>query len=156
RSGGRPGAGPGPGAGGLFPEGGAACSLLNRPADGEKKLRECLEVARPIGERHPCLAVIHFQLALAQSMQKKDAEAEQNLRASLDIARSAVGLTHPHVVKVVDGLARVLVRRGKADEADRLFAEYAAAHRKRFGPTHPTTADALVHQADYLFDRGPP
>lgn len=47
--------------------------------------------------------------------------------------REAFGLEHPHTLRAVRNLARFLVRRGRLQEAEALFAECVAATRSYYG-----------------------
>jgi tetratricopeptide (TPR) repeat protein len=150
-----PDAGPIVQATGLFQEAVVASFLLKRPAEAERKLAECLSVARKaLGDRHIYLVPIYIQLAISNVQLKHWDDAEKNYRAAFDIIRSTGSPSHPQLGRFLEGYGSVLIKNGKLTEVDRLWEEFVRATQKRFGQKHRATADALTRYADYLFQRG--
>ncbi len=118
-----------------------AARLLEETRDG---------AARVLGDDHPYMALMHFQLALNYEKLADWKRAEDSYRASLDVARKAVGLEHPKSLFPVQKTAELLARRGKRAEGERLFVELLEARRKRFGDVDVFVAEGLDGYGAYL------
>jgi tetratricopeptide (TPR) repeat protein len=128
-----------------------------RNYDGaEKLLRQSLELVRKaLGPRHLYATVPLVQLAyVLEARGKKDdrREAGALFREALDIAQERVGLGHPKVLILAQGVARLAEKR---EEGDAIFEKVMAALRERFGEKSAFVADAQVEYADFLRVRDP-
>jgi tetratricopeptide (TPR) repeat protein/tRNA A-37 threonylcarbamoyl transferase component Bud32 len=110
--------------------------------------------ASELGDNHPYVGIISYQLADVLLADNRVAEAEKHYRDCVKIARTTVGMGHPKVVHLAAALGGLLNRKGGFDEAVALFDEVLKAHQERFGPDHPLTADVLVPYASLLGTRG--
>jgi tetratricopeptide (TPR) repeat protein len=106
--------------------------------------------ARVLGDEHPYMALMHYQLAINYEALRDWKRAEDSYRASLEVARKAVGLEHPKSLHPVQKMAELLARRGKRREGEKLFEELLEARRKRFGNVDVFVAEALDGYAAYL------
>jgi tetratricopeptide (TPR) repeat protein len=81
------------------------------------------------------------------------ASAEPSLRAALDARRRLLGSDDPEVAESLDGLAQLLVMRGKPAEADPLFREALAIRRSRARDEPDNLAASLNGLAESLQDQ---
>jgi serine/threonine-protein kinase len=82
-------------------------------------------------------------------------KAETEMRAVLDQRTSMLGATHPHRIRSMLRLARVLLRNGAYAEANRLAAEALPLSVKVQGPAHIDTLLLRILQADIDFEFRP-
>jgi tetratricopeptide (TPR) repeat protein len=122
-----------------------AARLLEEVRDGAAKV---------LGDDHPYMALMHYQLAVNYESLREFQRAEDSYRTSLEVGRKAVGLEHPKTLYPVQKLAELLARRGKRLEGEKLFEELLEARRKRFGNVDVFVAEALDGYASYLDRRG--
>jgi len=124
-------------------------------ADPVAQLKEALAIGdRLLGRDHAYNALVLHEIARMLERKKDDVGAESNYRECLRVVRVSIGLGHPKACTAVGNLARLLGRTGRAAEADALFDELLAAHRKRFGADTFLVADVLVEHAEAFRDRG--
>jgi tetratricopeptide (TPR) repeat protein len=117
-------------------------------------LRKCLALATTeLGDSHPYVGIICYQLADFLEAQNKTPEAETYYRECVRIARTSVGLGHPKVVHLAASLGRLMNQKGGFDEAVALFEEVLKAHQDRFGADHPLVGDVLIAYASLLGTR---
>jgi serine/threonine-protein kinase len=84
-------------------------------------------------------------------------KAESEMRAVLDLRTRSLGATHPHSIRSMLRLGRVLLRNGAYSDASRLVEEALPLSIKVLGPNHSDTLLLRVLQADidYEFHPGP-
>jgi tetratricopeptide (TPR) repeat protein/tRNA A-37 threonylcarbamoyl transferase component Bud32 len=123
-------------------------------ATAESLLHKCAALtAGELGDKHPYLAIVYYQLGTVLEEQNKYTDAEKHYRHSLKIGRASVGLGHPKALLLAAAMGRVLTRKGAFAEAADLYEETVKAHQERFGADHPLVADVLVSYADLLGNR---
>ena len=138
-----------------FEKGALEVTLLGRYQAAKDTLAKCLDCCRRTLPHHHFYEVFVLNL-LAQAHEKlgEDDAAEKCYRKALEIARERVGPDSPRTTVFLNSLARVLARRQTRPEADRLFAEFVATQRGRFGPNHFLTGNALTTHAALLAEWG--
>jgi tetratricopeptide (TPR) repeat protein len=139
----------------FFEKGALEVTLLGRYQAAKDTLGKCLDCCRRTLPHHHFYEVFVLNL-LAQAHEKlgEDDAAEECYREALKIARERVGPDSPRTTVFLNSLARVLGRRQKRPEADRLFADFVATQRARFGPDHFLTGNALTAHATLLAEWG--
>jgi serine/threonine protein kinase len=137
-----------------LPAGGPLGILQNRLrergfAEAAKKLQTAYELTEQLHpEPHLYKSVALYFLAVALEKGGKLQEAEDKYRACLEDARDTVGWEHATVPMVAASRARLLIRLGKTEEANRLIAEVLEATANRFGKEHYFVANAMMTFAD--------
>jgi serine/threonine protein kinase/tetratricopeptide (TPR) repeat protein len=123
---------------------------LGKTNEPERCLKKSLALAQKVlGDRHPYVALVLYELARTLERANKKNEAEQCYRGSLRIARD-YGLDHPKVTILVCNFCVFLQHRGKGDEARQLLQEALKARRERYGRNHPLVVDLLLTSGDLL------
>ncbi len=114
-----------------------------------------LELAKKtLGDRHVYVALVLHELAYTLAGQHQDEAAERYFRDCLDIVRRS-GLEHPKATYPLANFGALLVRRGKAAEAEQLLAEALEARRRRYPANHYLVAEVQILQAALLEDQSP-
>lgn len=131
---------------------GDAYDALGHYPEAERHLRAALHLQRELlGHRHPVIARVLVELALALNGQGRHEEEEQLLREALDIFRANHGEGHADVATATQSLAACLRSQSRYDEAEPLYREALATRRKLLGDRHIDVAQslnslALLHQ----------
>jgi tetratricopeptide (TPR) repeat protein len=116
----------------------------------EASLRRSLKQARELlGDRHPYVAFVLYELASTLAEAGDPAQAERLYREALEIGRHSVGLQHPKAINGVIKVAEIVASRRQVAEARKLLNELLAARQLHFGARHPLVADALRHFGDF-------
>ncbi|WP_445520994.1 tetratricopeptide repeat protein [Streptomyces sp. NEAU-174] len=84
------------------------------------------------------------------------ADTAEDLIDAVLAQRSTLGEDHPELLSARANRGYLLWRGGRVREAERLFAELAAARRRVLGPEHPDTLVALSDQGLMALDCGRP
>jgi tetratricopeptide (TPR) repeat protein len=130
------------------------CERAGQPGLAATSLEQCLALtASEVGDNHPYVGIVSYQLGSVLEGQSKFADAEKYYRQCVKIARASVGIGHPRVVMVAVALGRILNRKGQFRDATALFEEVLKAHQDRFGVDHPLVADVLVAYAGLVGTR---
>jgi tetratricopeptide (TPR) repeat protein len=119
----------------------------------ERGFADCLQSAREkLGEDHPGLAIIYYELGYTYELQAKYPQAEDCYVRSYRLVRDnpAVGLKHPRAIILITGYGRFLQGQGRPEEASRLYDDLIRARVAHYHHDHPLTADSLVLKADFL------
>jgi serine/threonine protein kinase len=120
----------------------------------ERALRHSLTLTRQaLGEQHIYVALVLHELGDTQEKRRDLAGAEKTFQECLEMASTQVGLTHPKSVYPIASLARVLAKRGRASEGERLFQRLREANEKRYGKESVRVAVAITAYAAFLSDR---
>src|SRR5262249_10550913 len=82
------------------------------------------------GARGRLVGICLYEIAETQSKLKNDAEAERLLRRSLEILQAEPDEDPKEIAIVQDGLSFLLVRSGRASEADALFEQALRNHHR--------------------------
>src|SRR5262249_7001239 len=118
-------------------------------ADAAQKIQKAYELIEALHpEPHLYKPVVLYFLAGALEKAGNLQEAERTYGKCLEKSRETVGWEHLKVPLVAANRARLLVRLGKKEEADRLIADVMQAFSKRFGDKHYIVANALMTFAD--------
>jgi eukaryotic-like serine/threonine-protein kinase len=98
---------------------------LGRHVEAERLHRQIVQIRMSaFGERHPAVALtLGTSVALDLERQGRLAEAEATARSALETVKTLLGPRHADVVNVLPVLAQILSRRGRHEEADRVFRE---------------------------------
>jgi tetratricopeptide (TPR) repeat protein/predicted Ser/Thr protein kinase len=137
---------------GLFQQAVVLEFVANNYKAAEHDLQRCLGTTRRLlGERHPYLTLVLFQLASNQEKQKHFDQAEKSYLECLNVIRGNGLLTHPKAALVMSHLVHLLQEEKKDADAEKYLQEWIAAHRARPGPF---LADALTVSSDFQFARG--
>lgn len=107
-----------------------------------------------LGNKHPYVALIKYQLAQTLQSQGNTIGAEEVGRECLQSIRGSVGFGHPLAIIPVEFHANLLARKGAFAEGEMLYRELANRRRERFGDQHPLVGVALVKTALYLTTHG--
>jgi serine/threonine protein kinase/Tfp pilus assembly protein PilF len=124
----------------------------------ETKFRAALQRLRasPLGPDHLYNILILHELAVTLQLRdpKHPELADSQYRECVQKVRAKVGMGHPRVVILVANFSSLLVREGKAQEADDLHKEHLAALTERFGGRHPFVARSLTAYGQFLRETG--
>ncbi|HTR39951.1 MAG TPA: serine/threonine-protein kinase [Bryobacteraceae bacterium] len=119
----------------------------------EALLREVLEGRRrTLGEEHHDTLLAVYHLALAFMAQGRYTDAEPLLQHGLETGRRALP-DHPDSVSFLPALSEVYWKEGRTAQAESLFREALAAHRRVLGPNHPLTANVLVSMGEMKLEQ---
>lgn len=114
----------------------------------EKELRETVNlVSSELGSHGIYYGLAQFELALALLDQKREDEALELMRNCMEISRRAVHMKHPRIRILLNTYARLLVKRGSADEASQLWNEFLSAQDSRFSDRDRFTYENLITYA---------
>jgi predicted ATPase len=111
--------------------------------EAEQVLAEALEVRKNTGERH-FEAELHRLKGELLRMQDSDVDAEQSFRTAIRIAQSKSAKSFE--LRAATGLARLLARQGKRDEARTMLAEIYGWFTEGFGTRDLKDAKALLDE----------
>jgi len=81
-------------------------------------------------------------------------QAEQHLRAALDLRREGLGPTHPDSLASEVELARTVYQRGEVEAGEAALRSALASCESALGPDHPQTLSAALELAVAAADRG--
>jgi eukaryotic-like serine/threonine-protein kinase len=129
-----------------------ALTGLGKPEQAEPLLREAwTRQAEKLGPTHPKAMTALGNLGFVLEDQDKLDEAEEVLRRVVDLRRS-VGLNAQEAWGDMNNLAMLLQRRGKPDEAERLYLELLPLCEQNLPPEHYVTAIFRSNYGDCLTD----
>ena len=98
-------------------------------------------------------AEARYGLAEALKMQRRFEESEQWHREALALRQQELGLTHPDLIKYLNGLASALYTQSspaKTAEAEALYRQALAIGEDELAGSHPDVAETLAGLADLL------
>jgi tetratricopeptide (TPR) repeat protein len=126
--------------------------------EGEKAYREAIRIesARPNDRQNQeKLASSLYGLGTLLAKQGRYADAEQNLRDTLERQKVLYGETHPAVARTLKDLARAISDHGDLNTAIPLMQSAVAMQRKlRGNEPHPDLAEALNDMGVLLWQQG--
>ncbi len=107
-----------------------------------------------LGEDHPTTLLALWNLGVLYKSTARFEEAEEALRAVLDIRRRVLGDDHPDVAAALSSLAPVLGRTGRFEEGETMLSEAISISEAADGPAHPYTLYAMANLGNLLEARG--
>jgi serine/threonine protein kinase len=134
---------------------GVLLNSLKRYDAAERQFREAMKSFQAgAGPDHPYLAFFLHEIGANQEAMGKDAQAEVNYRACIDLARRSVGLRYPKVGAAVFSLASLLERTGRYQDARTIFQELIDARAQAYGDDHVRTAEAIAWFSRISYQHG--
>lgn len=109
-------------------------------------------------EDHPAnKAAVHHSLAMTYLGLGRYDEAEQQIRAAVDIRKQVYGMKHEQTLNACNALAGILFYQGKYPELESVQQQVLKIAMELYGPDHPTTIKnldnlAIVHNAMDRFE----
>jgi tetratricopeptide (TPR) repeat protein len=135
---------------------GVLLARQGRYADGQKNLREALQLQRSLyGAAYPDVARTLKDLAQA-------VEDGGDLNAALPLMQGAVAMQrqlrgnepHPDLAEALNDLAVLYQLRGDYADSEKFYLESMAMKRRLYGDKHPEIANALGNLASAMQDKG--
>ena len=132
-----------------------ATSVANRTEQSVPMFNEALDLlGQTLGPRSIRLARHRYEAAMAFASQRREREAETQLRAALQTLVDAAGPTHPMTSVVQMNLGRHLSIQGRSVEARPLLESAAKVLQSRTDVDPQHAADALTFLGEALLDDG--
>ena len=130
-------------------------SEQNRPREAAEQLEKIAAHYRAtLPEDNPDRALSLYNWAAKLQDAGDDAAAEAPLREALALVDTYGNQGEPFVPAAKNGLAKVLERQGKTEEADALFRSGLSMRRTQYGPVHAEVAYSLSDYGEALLERG--
>lgn len=101
-----------------------------------------------IGEENNTKATYLNNLATAYLKQDRDQEAEERLKAALDIQEKSLGHAHPAIAQTLNNLAVAHRKLGRALEAEKHSKRALDMIEKAYGDAHPLVASTRIALAN--------
>jgi len=134
----------------------AAIDLSDGKLDAaETGLAAALDVLAPrLGDIHPEVTALLYNLARLEERRGKFAEAETHFNRVLGAETQVLGAEHPDVAIDRTRLAYVQGERGNYEQAERNFADALAILRAKLPADHKRIAENQMGYAEALLERG--
>jgi tetratricopeptide (TPR) repeat protein len=122
--------------------------------EAEELARRSLDVLRAAAPGSNEMAEHEYWLGYVLGQENKEAEAEEPLRAALELLTRHFGADHPKRLTCANDLAVVLTSLGKLDEAEEILEDVAERRRTLLGDKSPEFALTLHAMANVARARG--
>lgn len=121
--------------------------------EAEQGLTTAVGVLSPrLGDTHPEVTALLYNLARLQERQGKYVEAELHFRRVLAAETAVLGAEHPDVAIDRTRLAYVLAQRGDSVQAEQEFSSAMKVMRAKLPADHKRIAENLMGHAETLLD----
>src|SRR5262249_46124319 len=134
------------------------CTLLSMGKQFEEARRRASLAMEMASDQHGVSSVEYARsLRLRGDVERLASDwlaAERWYLRALETGEKTLGLDHPAVADVLDGLTWCYRSRGRHDEAEKLYLRALETREKTLGLDHPDVADVLVGLAGCYRDQG--
>jgi len=120
-----------------------------------RQLARVAEIAlQRVPERDDLVLRLRGNVAMLASSEENLDEAEREFRFVAAGFERLLGQYHPRTLNALHNLGDVLRRRGKLEEARKIWQELLRVQEERFGPQHSSTASTLMQLGHDEYQRG--